>query len=69
MVNWVDVVTQQLSEDYVNGMGRVEQEENSVFRRDLYQINQRCPPYWKNSEEARQQEKMACQVSWLFINK
>lgn len=45
MVNWVDVITQQLPEDYVHGMGRVEQEENSVFRRDLYQINQRCPPY------------------------
>lgn len=45
MVNWVDVITQQLSEDYVHGVGRVEQEEDSVFRRDLYQINQRCPPY------------------------
>lgn len=52
----------------MDGVERVEQEEDSVFRRDLYQINQRCPPDWKNSEEARQQEKMACQVSWLFIN-
>lgn len=52
----------------MDGVERVEQEEDSVFRRDLYQINQRCPPDWKNSEEARQQEKMDCQVSWLFIN-